>query len=75
MKSDYDPVFLPNESIVAKKHKVGDVIRMKVTEVMDDGVKAVCSHSEKMPEKEMPEKEMAEHATGRYKAAMGEEGY
>lgn len=67
MKSDYDPVFLPNESIVSKKHKVGDVLRMKVTEVMDDGVKAVCSHSEK---KRTPEKEMEEHAGERYREAM-----
>lgn len=69
MNSDYDPVFLPNESIVAKKHKVGDVIHMKVTNVMDDGVKAVCSHSSKRPE--MPEKEMAEQTGDRYREAMG----
>lgn len=74
MTTDYDPVFLPNESIVAKKHKVGDIIRMKVTEVMDDGVKAVCSHGGKNP---TPEKDMGERASSRYKAAMaGEvEGY
>lgn len=60
---------------MAKKHKVGDVIRMKVTEVMDDGVKAVCSHGTEKAR--MPEKEMAAHTTSRYKAAMaGEvEGY
>lgn len=75
MTTDYDPVFLPNESILTKKYKVGDVIRMKVTDVMDDGVKAVCSHGTEKAR--MPEKEMGEHAAGRYRAAMaGEvEGY
>lgn len=69
MKDNYDPVFLPNESIVAKKYEVGDVIHLKVTKVMDDGVKAVCSHSKKKPE--MPEKEMAEETGERYREAMG----
>jgi hypothetical protein len=77
MNSDYDPVFLPNESIVAKKHNVGDVIKMKVTEVMDDGVKCVCSHGEEKGKRETPEKEAGEHAASRYKSAMdgNVEGY
>lgn len=68
MNADYDPVFLPNESIVARKHKVGDVIRMKITEVMDDGVKAVCSHGGK----ESPMNAMGERTKSRYKEAMGQ---
>lgn len=66
MTDNYEPVFLPNDAITAKKHKVGDVIRMKVTEVMDDGVKAVCSHKSSDGRKEM-----AERTGERYREAMG----
>lgn len=66
MTSEYDPVFLPNESILAKKYKVGDTISMKVTEVMDDGVRAVCSHGRNKP-KDTPEQEMSEHVVSRYR--------
>jgi hypothetical protein len=74
MNSDYDPVFLPNESIKTRKYKIGDKIQMRVMEVMDDGVKCMCDHGQKMAN---PEKEMGERATSRYRAAMnGEaEGY
>lgn len=73
MKEDYEPVFLPNESITTKKHKVGDIVKMKVLEVMDDGVKAMCSHSQKKPVNGDGMKEMAESTTTRYKSAMAGE--
>lgn len=66
MADNYEPVFLPNDAILAKKYKVGDTINMKVTAVMDDGVRAVCSHR-----RSDGQKEMAERTTERYREAMG----
>lgn len=78
----YEPVYLKNESIVGKQYKKGDVITFKVTEVMDDGVRAVCSHRQKSKPESDGRKEMAEHVTSRYSEAMngeagdsGEAGY
>lgn len=71
MNESYEPVFLSNESIPAKRHKVGEVIKMRVAEVMDDGVKVVCSHagSKQTPPSD-GRKEMAENASTRYREAM-----
>lgn len=75
MNESYDPVFLSNESIVSKKHKVGDMLKLKITEVMDDGVRAVCVHGGR-GQADDGRKEMAENTTTRYREKMvGENEY
>jgi hypothetical protein len=51
---------------MAKKYKAGDVIRMRVMEVMDDGVKAMCDHGMHGD----GTKEMKENVSSRYRDAM-----
>lgn len=77
MTETYEPVYLPNEAIKPMRHKVGDIIKMRVTEVMDDGVKAMCEHGKRdMSPPPNGMKEMGERVTGRYKEAMaGKAGY
>ena len=70
MDSDYEPVFLANDSITSKKHKVGEILKFRILEVMDDGVKAVCDHGKSKP----PENHaamMRENSEARYREAMG----
>jgi len=67
----YEPVFLPNQAVMSKKYKVGDIVKMRVTEVMDDGVKAMCDHGRApMTPPSNGRKEVSEHVTTRYKEAM-----
>lgn len=72
MNEGYEPVYLKNESIVGKQYKNGDTIKFKVVEVMDDGVRAVCSHREKTKPESDGRKEMAENVASRYSEKMSE---
>jgi hypothetical protein len=67
----YESVFLSNESIPSKRHRIGDTIKMRVTDVMDDGVQVMCAHGGGKPPMKDMMKEMGDSAGEKYREAMG----